>query len=117
MSVRPLDLQVNINSLIETSRDQGSRLATLMQEQRTMDGHMVDDALSNEHRVNKTDKPASTEKLEDSERHFGNKTEAETEQQYSEDDKERKKRPETDKEIQPEKKPERVSEHIVDYLV
>jgi len=117
MSVRPLDLQVNINSLIETSRDQASRQASLSLEQRTMDGHMIDDAILNQQKVPKSDKVQPGEKLEDTERHYGNKTEAETEQQFSEDDKERRKKHEPAKEEKPEKKPEKPSDHIVDYLV
>lgn len=116
MSVRPLDLQVSINSLMETSRDQASRLATEAQEQRTMDGHIIDDALHRQHTVNKTNAPGGSEKLEDTERHFGNKTEAESEQEYAEDDKEHKEHKELDDQVLPEKKTVK-SDHIVDYLV
>ncbi|MDH4262627.1 MAG: hypothetical protein OEV78_06250 [Spirochaetia bacterium] len=118
MSVRPLDLQVNINSLIETSRDQASRQATTMQEQRVMDGHMIDDAILNQQKVNKTNAPTDNEELQDTERHFGNKTEAETEQQFSEDDKERKTQDKDEKSnASINKKKEKSSDHIIDFLV
>jgi len=116
MSVRPLDLQVNMNSLIETSRDQAARQATILQEQRVMDGHIVDDSLKSQQKVNKSDKPAASEQLDDTEKHFGTRTEAETEQQYSADEKKGKKIPPTPEQLKEEKK-ENINEHIVDYLV
>jgi len=114
MSVRPLDLQVNMNSLIETSRDQASRQAIVSQEQRAMDAHIISDATHGQHKVNKSSEAAQFEKLEDTERHFGNKTEAETEQQFSEDGKEYREKPADESK---EKKSEKLSNHIIDFLV
>jgi hypothetical protein len=118
MAIRPLDLQVSINSVIETSRDQAAKLATLMQEQRTIDGHMVDDAKHKSRIVNGTPKTDKLEKLDDTEKHFGNKTEAELEQEFADDDRKEKKTP--DDEDQPielkKKKQGPDEEHHVDTL-
>jgi len=96
---------------METSRDQGLKQANMMQEQRTIDGHIIDDARHKAKIVNETPETDNLEKLDDTEKHFGNKTEAEVEQEYSDDDKkenhERTKGKEEDK-----KKPGQQEHHI-----
>ncbi len=90
MPVRPLDLQVNINTLLETSREQSVRQTLAAQEQRTLDNQAVEDAKNREKMVNKTPKPEEQSELEDKEKHFGNKTEPELEREFSEKERKRK---------------------------
>lgn len=115
MSLRPLDLQVNMNAVMETSRDQGLKMANMLQEQRVIDQDIIEDAKNREKMVNKAEKADSGEKLEDSEKHFGNKTAAETEQEFAGEEKEEK--PGEPTPTQEKKKPGSSPEHHIDVLV
>ncbi|MES0490966.1 MAG: hypothetical protein ABUK01_13295 [Leptospirales bacterium] len=90
MSVKPLDLQVNMQSVMETSKAQGVKQAAAASEQRLLDERNVEDSKKRGQKVNETPKSESSPKLKDTEDHFGNKTEAELEQEYS-DRKQKKK--------------------------
>ncbi|MDH4200145.1 MAG: hypothetical protein OEV66_07165 [Spirochaetia bacterium] len=115
MSVRPLDLQVNINSMLETARDQGMRQANLVDAEKVMGNQIIKESRQSEKQVNKTDKVEFEEPMEDSERHFGTKTEAEMEQEHSEENTHRK--PSTDTEIPSIEDSSRKSSHHIDFLV
>lgn len=118
MAVRPLDLQVNMNTLLETSRDQGVRQTLAAQEQRSHDNQAVEDAKTREKMVNKTPKPEEQEELEDKEKHFGNKTEPELEREFSEKERKRKKegQPQEEKEASGPERQEPKDDGHVDYL-
>ena len=93
MSVKPMDLQVNMQSVMETSKAQGVKQAAAASEQRLHDAHNVEDSKKRSEKVNETPKSETSPKLKDTEDHYGNKTEAELQQEYS-DRKEKKKRDE-----------------------
>lgn len=59
MSVKPLDLQVNINTLHIASQREGSRAAAYVASQRLMDEKVTEEAKRNLHKVNES--PESTE--------------------------------------------------------
>lgn len=59
MSVKPLDLQVNINTLHIASQREGSRAAAHVASQRLMDEKVTEEAKRNLHKVNEP--PESTE--------------------------------------------------------
>lgn len=59
MSVKPLDLQVNINTLHIASQREGSRAAADVASQRLMDEKVTEEAKRNLHKVNES--PESTE--------------------------------------------------------
>jgi len=112
MSVKPIDLQVNIQSLIETSRDHGARQATILQEQRLKDLHNLEDGEKKNREVNSSAKSERNEPLKDNQEHFGNLTESELENEHSR--KQEKKHHEKGKESSP-PKPNDENDHI-DYL-
>lgn len=65
MSVKPLDLQVNINSLQVTSQKEGARVASSGFAQRLMDEKAMDDAKKNLEQVNKSPEATESEYLKE----------------------------------------------------
>jgi len=93
VSVKPIDLQVNMQSVMQASKAQGVKQAAAVSELRLHDAHNVEDSKKRSEKVNETPKSEASAKLKDTEDHYGNKTEAEIEQEYS-DRKEKKKKDE-----------------------
>lgn len=65
MSVKPLDLQVNINTIHVTSQREGARVAEHVFSQRQMDEKVIDEAKRNLHRIVKTEESAESQILND----------------------------------------------------
>jgi len=80
-----MDLQVNMQSVMETSRAEGTKMALAASEQRLLDTHNKEESQAQEKQVNRVPKDEGSEKLKDTEKHFGSQTEAESEQEFSED--------------------------------
>ena len=83
MSIKPLDLQVNINSLFEISRHEGDRRAKESDQMRQMDEKTIQEALKKNERVEKSAQSTDSNKTKGTEDHFGAKTKLEQiEEQY-----------------------------------
>jgi len=107
MSIRPLDLQVNINSMMEISKHQGVKESLAVEQQRSIDQQSIDDAKHRDKMVNASSRPDTSEELKDREGHHGSKTEPELENEYYEENqkehpsaKKKDETPEDKKEIQ-----------------
>ncbi|RME88738.1 MAG: hypothetical protein D6767_09680 [Candidatus Hydrogenedentota bacterium] len=121
MPVKPLDLQVNINSLVEVSRLEGDRHARETDRQRHIDKQNIQDAIKQDQRVNQKEESAETGKLSDTEKHFGVKTVLEDEADFLEEQNRKRKKTsdkkqETQKKTKHEKKPLQQEEGHLDIM-
>lgn len=82
MPVKPLDLQVNINSLIEVARSEGDKHTREIDRQKQIDQNNVRDAVKKEQRVHEKGEAAEMGKLDDTEKHFGTRSVKEDEVDY-----------------------------------
>ncbi len=74
MSVRPLDLQVNINSLNEVSRVEGEKLAHDASLKRHTDEKIIKDNILRESRVEQVGETEIKSNVKEHAEHFGNLT-------------------------------------------
>lgn len=77
--MKPLDLQVNMNTIIEVSRVQGERNAREFIQQRNIDDKAILEARLRTEQVNQAAESTASGALTDTEKHFGAKTDAEIE--------------------------------------
>ena len=112
MSIRPLDLQVNINSMLETSKTEAMKQSMAAQEQRIHDERSQQESKNRENMVNASEKADVPDNLKDTDSHFGAKTESEMEEEFSRDN-QKKKRSDSEH-----KKPDEHSsgDHTIDVL-
>lgn len=115
MPVRPLDLQVNINSVVETSRAQSVKHSLAAEQQRSIDHQSVEDARNREKMVNQTEKPTTQEKLSDKEKHFA-KTEAEIENEEAKEKHKEKQKSKKEETAQNNQESSEQKESHIDYL-
>ncbi len=68
MPVRPLDLQVNINSVLKVSSHEGSRISRIEAEHRAMDQKLVEQHIKSGRQVNQLEDANSSHIVDDKKR-------------------------------------------------
>lgn len=77
MPVKPLDLQVNFNALLELTRHEGNRHLRDDIRQRMMDRKIEENTKRNDNRVQESGATETNSKTDDAQKHFGLLTEQE----------------------------------------
>lgn len=111
MSVKPLDLQVNINSLQVTSQQEGARVASSGFAQRLMDEKAMDDAKKNLEQVTQSPEATESEYLKEEGQLIKDQEKKQTSQEKKDKKKNKKENSWSDEESTSKK-----SEHIIDTM-
>lgn len=82
MAVRPIDLQVNMNTIFEVSRREGDRMARETGRQRDKDRQAIEAARQRSRQINQTAESDADPKMSDTEKHFGTRSQIEDEAKY-----------------------------------
>ncbi|MDH5720857.1 MAG: hypothetical protein OEZ13_09635 [Spirochaetia bacterium] len=120
MSIKPLDLQVNINATLHVGKEEAERIAKGTEQQREIDMKAIKEAQKRSEQVNKSESSEGGQKLKDTESHFGLKTLPEQEAEIYEKEKRKKEKKqkdkETEKKVSKEKEPEGISDGHINFL-
>ena len=117
MSVKPLDLQVNINATIHVGKEESERIAKTAEQQRDIDMKVLKESQKRSEQVNKSEGAEKGPQLKDTESHFGLKTMPEQEAEIYEKEKRKKekrsiKKPKKEEDKKTSEEPETEEGHI-----
>ncbi|MDH5718357.1 MAG: hypothetical protein OEZ22_12080 [Spirochaetia bacterium] len=110
MSVKPLDLQVNINAAMRVGKEEAEKIARRDEEQRQIDMKAVSEAQKRNERVAESESSTKNLPLKDTESHFGAKTITEQEAEIYKNDKRQKQKKESEESKKEKKTLEKESE-------